>query len=402
MLKVALIREGKKPSDRRVPLTPKQAGELQEKYPDIKVIVQKSPFRCFLDTDYEEAGISVQDSVEDCDVLMGIKEVPRDELIPGKTYFFFSHTIKKQVYNRGLLQDILKKNIRLLDYEKLTDPQGKRLVAFGHWAGIVGAYNAIWTWGKRFNLFDLRRALSCFDLKDLKTEYKKVKIPAVKIVLTGSGRVAGGAMEVLNGMGIMKVSPDEILNKNFQEPVFAQLRSKDYHYRRAGGDFDPQEFYSSPALYDADFSKYTRVADILIASAYWHPEAPRLFSEEEAARKDFRIKVVADITCDISGSIPVSVKASSITDPLYDYNPQSGKVETPISGEDNITVMAIDNLPCELPRDASESFGRQLLEHVFPYLTGEDSLGILERATVTENGRLTPPFRYLQDFVDET
>lgn len=400
MLKIGLIREGKKPSDRRVPFTPLQAKEIQEKHPDIQVVVQKSPLRCFPDTDYEEAGISVQDSMEDCDILMGIKEVPPEQLIGGKTYFFFSHTIKKQDYNRTLLQEILRKNIRLIDYEKITEPEGKRLVAFGRWAGIVGAYNAILTWGKRYNLFDLRRAGSCFNLEDLKSEYRKVNLPPIKIILTGSGRVARGAMEVLDGMGIKKVSPEEILDKAFQEPVYAQLRSKDYHYRRKGGGFDAEEFYASPALYDADFSKFTRAADLLIASAYWHPEAPKLFSTEEAAKEDFRIKVVADITCDIGGSVPVSVKAGTINEPLYDFNPHTGKTETPLASEDNITVMAVDNLPCELPRDASESFGNQLLEHVIPYLTGEDSLGIIDRATITKDGKLTPSFRYLQKFVD--
>lgn len=400
MLKIGLIREGKKPTDRRVPLTPRQAKELQEKHPDIQVVVQKSPFRCFQDTDYEEAGITVQDSVEACDILMGIKEVPPEQLIAGKTYLFFSHTIKQQPYNRPLLQEILRKNIRLIDYEKITDPEGKRLVAFGRWAGIVGAYNAILTWGKRYNLFDLRRAGSCFNLEDLKSEYSKVNLPPIKIILTGSGRVARGAMEVLDGIGIKKVSPEEILDKTFQEAVYAQLRSRDYHYRRKGGGFDAEEFYSHPALYDADFSKFTRVADILIASAYWHPEAPKLFSTEEAAKEDFRIKVVADITCDIGGSVPVSVRAGTITDPLYDFNPRTGKTETPLASEDNITVMAVDNLPCELPRDASESFGSQLMEHVIPFLTGEDSLGIIERATITKGGQLTPGFRYLQDYVD--
>ena len=400
MVKLALIQEGKRPTDRRVALTPPQALELQEKFPQIQVIVQKSPVRCFPDTDYASAGITVQDHVDDCDIMMGIKEVPVDHLIPGKTYFFFSHTIKKQAYNQKLLQEILRKNIRLVDYEKLTDEQGNRLVAFGFWAGVVGAYNAIWTWGKRFNLFDLRRASNCFDLEDLKTEYRKIKLPAIKIILTGNGRVARGAMEVLNGMGIRKVSPEEFLQEQYTEAVYTQLRSKDYHYRRSGGDFNSDEFYANPWLYDADFSKYTRVADMLIAAAYWNPQAPRLFSKEEIRKEEFRIKVIADVTCDIGGSIPTSIKASSISDPLYDYNPQTESVEIPLSSEQNLTIMAIDNLPCELPRDASASFGRQLLEHVIPYIAGEDSRGIIRRATITENGHLTPDFQYLQDYAE--
>lgn len=400
MIKLALIREGKQPIDRRVALTPQQAKQVQQNFPDLKVVVQKSPVRCFPDKDYEEAGITVQDTVEDCDILLGIKEVPPDQLISHKTYLFFSHTIKEQASNRKLLQEILKKNIRLIDYEKLTDEQGNRLVAFGRWAGIVGAYNAIWTWGKRYNLFDLRRANSCFDLEELKGQYRKVNLPEIKIVLTGNGRAARGAMEVLDGMGIRKVSPEEILQENFPHAVYAQLRSKDYHYLRTGGEFNSADFFANPAKFDADFTKYTRVADILIAAAYWHPMAPRLFSREDVRKDDFRLKVIADITCDIGGSIPTSVKASSISEPLYDYNPLTEAAETPLSSEDNITVMAIDNLPCELPRDASESFGKQLLEHVIPYLSGNDTRGILQRATVTSNGQLKPNFRYLQNYVE--
>ena len=261
MLKLALIKEGKQPIDRRVALSPEQAREVQLKYNHVQVIAQKSPIRCFPDTEYIEAGIDVQESIKDCDILIGVKEVPIPELIAGKTYLFFSHTIKKQPYNRKLLQEILKKDIRLIDYERLTDEEGNRLIGFGRWAGIVGAYNGILAWGRRYNLFDLRRASACFDLKDLTQEYAKVKLPPIKIVITGSGRVARGAMEVLKGMNIRQVSPEEFLQEEFPEAVFTQLRSKDYHSRRSGGAYQQQEFYQSPQLYDADFTKYTKVND---------------------------------------------------------------------------------------------------------------------------------------------
>lgn len=398
MTRIALIKEGKRPIERRVALTPEQAQQLQHTFPEVRVVVQKSPIRCFPDSEYEDAGITVQDSVTDCDILLGIKEVPVEELIADKTYLFFSHTIKKQAYNRQLLQEILRKNIRLIDYEKLTNPEGRRLTAFGFWAGIVGAYNAIWTWGKRFNLFDLRRANSCFDLEDMKKEYRKVTLPPIKIVLTGSGRVAQGVTEVLDGMGIQKVSPKEFLSNNYLHPVYTQLRSKDYHYRRSDGGFETWEFHQNPQLYDADFKKYYRKAELLIAAAYWNPAAPVLFSKEEIRKEDFRIKVIADITCDIGGSIPSTLKAGSIPEPLYDYNPDTETVVAPLSDEKNITVMAIDNLPCELPRDASESFGRQLLDHVMPSLLGSDSQGIIERATITADGALMPAYQYLEAY----
>lgn len=399
MLKLALIKEGKRPIDRRVALSPAQAASLQQAYPHIQVVAQQSPVRCFPDREYAEAGIKVQPEVEDCQLLLGIKEVPVDQLIPGKTYLFFSHTIKKQAYNRALLQEILKKNIRLIDYERLTDKEGNRLVGFGRWAGIVGAYNGIWAWGRRFNLFDLRRALECFDLSDLRSEFAKVKLPPIKIAVTGSGRVGQGVLEVLTGMGIRQVSPEAYLTEVFTEAVFTQLRSKDYYKPRSGEPFQQEEFYARPALYETDFIKYTRVTDLLMAAAYWNPQAPALFSKEEMRNPDFRIKLVADITCDIDGSVPSTLKASTIIEPLYDYDPAKEAVATPLSDEKNITVMAIDNLPCELPRDASQSFGKQLMEKVLPSLLGEDSQEIIERATLTEGGSLRPAYQYLQDYV---
>ena len=401
MPRIGIIREGKRPIDRRSPLTPKQAAAFKNQYPQAQVAIQASPIRCFTDKEHSQAGLVVQEEMQNCDVLLGVKEVPIPELIADKTYLFFSHTVKKQPYNRKLLQEILKKNIRLIDYERITDEQGNRLVAFGKWAGIVGAYNGIWSWGRRYGTFDLRRAHACFDYEDLKSEFKKVKLPAVKIVLTGGGRVAKGAIEVLDGMGIRRVNPDELLHQQFDEAVYAQINSRHYHYRRQGGEFNQTEFYQQPELYDSSFAPFYRAADILIAAAYWHPAAPRLFSPREAASDDFRIKVIADITCDIEGSIPATKKPSNIIEPIYDYDPVSDSITTPLSSERNITVMAIDNLPCELPRDSSESFGKDLLEHVLPCFVEGDSKGILARATVTEGGRLTPTYAYLQDYVED-
>jgi saccharopine dehydrogenase (NAD+, L-lysine-forming) len=401
MLKLALIKEGKQPIDRRVALSPAQAAELQQKFFNVQVIAQKSPIRCFPDHEYTEAGIKVQPTVEDCDILIGVKEVPVQELIAGKIYLFFSHTIKKQSHNRRLLQEILKKNIRLVDYERLTDREGNRLIGFGRWAGIVGAYNGILAWGRRYNLFDLRRASACFDLQDLTQEYAKVKLPPIKIAVTGNGRVAKGAMEVLNGMNIRQVSPENFLSREFPEAVFVQVRSKDYHVRREGGSFQQEEFYQNPERYDAAFSSYTKVTDLLIAAAYWNPLSPVLFSKEEIRKENFRIKVIADVTCDIGGSVPCTLKASNILEPFYDYDPVKETEAIPLSDPKNITIMAIDNLPCELPRDASESFGKQMMEHIIPSLLGDDSRGIIERATIAENGSLKQAYQYLQDYVAE-
>jgi saccharopine dehydrogenase (NAD+, L-lysine forming) len=397
---IGLIREGKTPPDKRVPFTPMQAEEIMQRYPQVKIVVQKSEPRCFKDDEYANLDVEVTADVSACDILMGIKEVPIDQLVANKTYLFFSHTIKKQPYNRKLLQAVLEKKIRLIDYEALKDRQGNRLVAFGRYAGIVGAYNGLWTYGKRFNRFSIRRAFECFDVNDLKLELRKVELPAVKIILTGAGRVGRGSMETLDSAGIRKVSPQLFLSMTFDEPVYVQLSSADYHRRKEGGHFNREEFHKYPERYESFFHEYTKVADILMAGAYWNPKAPVLFTRDQMSSPDFRIKVIADITCDIDGSIPSTKKASSIVDPIYDYNPKTDSVDAPLNSEENITVMAIDNLPCELPRSASEEFGRDLIDRVLPMLIGEDKEEVIERATITMNGKLTPHFSYLQDYAD--
>lgn len=399
MTKIGLIKEGKIPIDKRVPLTPIQAKEVIDQF-GVELVVQSSDIRCFSDDDYRNLGIEVVDSVSDCDIILGVKEVPIDKLIENKTHFFFSHTIKKQEYNRPLLQAILKKNIRLIDWETLTNENGNRIIAFGRWAGIVGAYNGIWTYGKRYNLFQLRRAHECFDYEDLKSEYKKIKLPAIKMAVTGGGRVAKGAMEVLLAAGIRQVTPHDYLKKTFKEAVFTQLNTRDYHRRIDGGEFHRNEFYKNPELYQGDFLKYTKVTDLLIAAAFWDPSAPVLFKREDIIKDDFDIKVIADITCDIEGSIPSTKQPSTIDDPIYDYNPSDDQVEQAFLDEGNITVMAVDNLPCELPRDASESFGNELISNVLPHLLGDDEKGIIAKATITSSGRLEEKYKYLQNYVD--
>jgi len=398
-IKVGLIREGKVPPDKRVPFTPIQVEEIGQRFPNVRIYCQHSTVRCFQDSEYEEVGADILRDMKDCDILMGIKEVPVSELIEGKTYLFFSHTIKKQPYNRKLLQEILRKKIRLIDYEALKDKQDNRLVAFGRYAGIVGAYNGLWTYGQRFGGFKLRRAFECFDVNDLKLELRKVFLPPVRIILTGAGRVGRGAMETLDTAGIRKVSPADFLNRQFDEPVYVQLSSADYHTRKEGGHFNRDEFHHHPDRYNSHFTDFTRVADLLMAGAFWNPEAPVLFTREDMLSKDFKIKIIADITCDIEGSIPSTKRASSIADPIYDYDPQTDSVERALADDRFVTVMAVDNLPCELPRSASEEFGKDLIDRILKPLFIDDPEGIIERATITRDGALTENFEYLKDYV---
>lgn len=396
---IGLIREGKTPPDKRVAFTPLQCEEIQQRYPNVKILCQESETRCFKDQEYRDLDIEVTSEMTGCDILMGIKEVQIKDLIADKMYLFFSHTLKKQPYNRKLLQEILKKRISLIDYEALKDRHGNRLVAFGRYAGIVGAYNGLLTYGKRLDLFELRRAFECFDVNDLKRELRKVKLPAVKIILTGAGRVGKGAMETLDSAGIRKVSPQEFLRSEFDEPVYVQLSSADYHSRREGGHFNREEFHKYPERYESSFVDFARAGDMLISGHYWNPKAPVLFTSKQMQVPDFKIKVIADITCDINGSIPSTKKPSTIVDPFYDYDPKSDAVKPPFSDREFVTVMAVDNLPCELPRSASEEFGRDLMDKILPRLIVEDKEDVIERATVTRDGALTEGFVYLQDYV---
>ena len=399
-LKIGLLCEGKNPPDKRVPFTPMQVQEIQQRFPHTQVVVQQSADRCFQDEEFRKLNIEVLPNLSTCDVLMGIKEVPPANLIKNKTYLFFSHTIKKQPYNKKLLQEVLKKKIRLIDYETLTDMQGNRLVAFGRFAGMVGAYNGLWTYGKRYNAFQLRRAFECFDVNALKLELRKVKLPPVKIILTGAGRVAKGAMEALDTAGIRKVSPYDFTHNLFEESVYVQLGSVDYHLRKEGGLFNRDEFHHHPDRYYSSFQNFFPHADILLAGAFWNPKAPVLFTIKDMLSPLFKIKVIADITCDINGSVPSTKKATSISDPVYDYDPSSDSVKPPFSFDKYVTVMAIDNLPCELPRSASEEFGHDLIDRILRPLLMDDPEGIIERATIAKDGQLTNRFSYLQDYAE--
>lgn len=400
-MKIGIIREGKIPPDKRVPFTPKQLKDLSEVYGSkLTILIESSPFRCYSDDEYRNCGLQVVRDISQADILFGVKEVPIEQLIYGKTYFFFSHTIKKQLKNKPLLQAILNKNIRLIDYEVLKNRSGERVVAFGRWAGIVGAYNAFFTYGKKTGLYDLRRAIECHDLEDLKSELKKVTLPPVKIIVTGQGRVGIGVLEILQFLGLTQVTTQEFLHIYFDEPVFVILSSSDMNRRKADGGFQKEEFYAYPERYESHFLKFAEAGEILISAAYWNPGAPSLFELEDINSPDFSISVIADVSCDIGGAIPTTFRSTTIEEPIYDVDRKTGKELPPFSKQSSISVMAIDNLPCELPRESSFEFGKQLIEWVIPSLF-EKNASILEKATVARDGDLTLEYMYLSDFVTE-
>lgn len=398
-MKIGIIKERKNPPDKRVVLSPKKCKELLEKYPDLELKVERSDIRTYTDDEYVNEDISVVDNVADCDVLLGVKEVPIDALIPNKKYFFFSHTIKKQSYNRKLLNAILDKNIELFDHEVLTNQKEQRVVAFGRYAGIVGAYNGIRAYGLKHQMFELPKAEHLIDQADLIRSLNSIQLPPIKIVLTGKGRVSNGAKEMLVGMHIKEVSVDEFLSQDFEVPVFVQLNVLDYNKRKDNQQLGIQDFFDNPSVYESDFTRFAKVAELYIAGHFYGDGSPFIFTRKDAKSPDFKINTVADISCDIDGPVASTIKPSTIADPIYGYNPQT-ESEDDFKNEGTIAVMAVDNLPCELPRDASVGFGNQFSEHVIPAFFNGDETGILHRAQMTSNGKLTDRYAYLQDFVD--
>lgn len=399
MIKFGIVKERKTPPDHRVVFSPEGIKKAIVKFPDASFVVERSDVRGFTDAMYTDLGFEVADDVSGCEVLIGVKEVPISALIPNKKYFFFSHTIKKQSYNRDLLKAILNKNIELYDHETIVNKQGFRLIGFGRYAGIVGAYNGFRALGLKRSSFTLPKAETLEDQKALLSELSKIKTPTIKIVLTGKGRVGSGAKEILDGMNIQEVSVEEYLNTTYDHPVYTQIDVLDYNTREDGQVLDATDFYTNPEAYQSNFMRFAAVSDFYIAGHFFGDGAPFIYTRKDAKSKEFKIQVVADISCDIDGPVASTIRSSTITDPIYGYDPIA---ETEIDYKDPkaIAVMAVDNLPCELPRDASEGFGDMFIENVLPAFFNKDKDGVLERARMTKDGKLTDRFAYLQDYVD--
>lgn len=400
ILKIGILRETKNPPDRRVPLTPGQILQIRSLYPNTDFIVQPSPFRCYSDDEYKDAGIPLKEDMKDCDILLGIKEVDKETFISGKTYLFFAHVGKKQSSNREMFRRMAGKNITLIDYEYLTTDKGERVVAFGRWAGIVGAYNGLRALGIKRSLYSLKPANKSRDYNDLIQNLKDVSLPSgLKILVTGTGRVSGGIMEILEKCNITKVSPPEYLTSTFTMPVVCQIGPEYYVRHKEGKEFAFSHFIEHPGEYVSAFFPFAEATDLLMTGHYWDPGSPVFLTNQDMKKGGFRISVIADISCDINGPLPSTVRPSTISDPYYDFNPVLEREEPAFSRPDNITVMAVDNLPGELPRDASVDFGNQLITNILPEIIKGIKSPMMERATILMNGKLTPRFSYLSDYL---
>jgi saccharopine dehydrogenase (NAD+, L-lysine forming) len=398
-LQIGVLCETKATPDRRVAITPQAARTLLADYPEIGLTVQNCPNRSFRNEEYDEQGIALAEDISGADVLFGVKEVKLEMLIPEKTYFFFAHVGKKQPHNQRLLQEIIKRKITLIDYEYLTRFDGARVVAFGHWAGVVGAYNGLRAEGIKSHAFHLKPAHQYISLQAMYTDLQKIKLRPVKILLTGGGRVAVGAIQTLSVLKIKEVSPEEFLNNEFREPVFCRLDPWHYVKPKDNRFFELQHFIHFPEQYESTFRSFTEVADIYMSCHFWDPRSPVFISKMDMRKPDFKISVIADISCDVNGPIYSTRRASTIAEPFYDYNPFTSRIEKPFSKPENITVIAIDNLPGELPRDASEDFSQAILTYVIPRLLGSDD-GMLQRATIVDKGNLSLQFEYLREFAE--
>ena len=402
-IKIGILRETRNPPDRRVPLTPHQVIALEELYPFIEFFIQPSDFRCYSNDEYEYLDIPLKEDLRDCDILLGIKEVDRRTLIPEKTYMFFAHVGKKQPHNREMFRDMAERNISLIDYEYLTTDKGERVIAFGRWAGIVGAYNALIARGIKTNRFRLKPAYQCRDLDEMWAGLRLIELkPGLKILVTGKGRVAKGALETLDVCNIVRVEPDDFLNREFDVPVVSQIGPEHYTRPKSKEQFNFSHFTRHPCKYESTFLPFTKVTDILITGHYWDPRSPVFFSKDDMKKSEFRISIIADISCDINGPVPSTLRASTISDPFYGYNPFIEAEEPAFARPTNITVMSIDNLPGELPRDASHDFGNQLMRNALHYLFTNSENPMIERATILRNGKLTPGFKYLEDYLNST
>lgn len=396
---VGLIKEGKIPQDTRVALTPAQCNAIQNKYTNVKIIVEPSPTRCFADREYAAAGITLSHDMHHCDILLGIKEVRVPDLIENKTYLFFSHTKKKQAHNKSLLQAILQKKITLIDYECMEHDDGQRIIGFGFFAGIVGAHNGLMAYGLRTGAFTLPRVYSFKDYRRLISTYFGLRLPTIKIAVTGSGRVATGVLEIMNLLDVKEVEPDEYLSRSFSYPVYVHLKGNNLYYRKKGGAYNRLDFHENPTHYASKFEPYLAQTDILINGTYWEEGIPALFTWEQMLRPTFKLKTIADISNDKGGGIPCNLGDSTIAYPVYGVDPISRQVTDPYH-KDVIDVMAISNLPNELPRDASQYFGDQLLKYIIPDLLGGGS-AIINQATIANKGVITAPYTYMHDWVNE-
>ncbi|MEN9445375.1 MAG: hypothetical protein RIS47_2266 [Bacteroidota bacterium] len=399
-LYIGILRETKNPPERRTPLPPASAALLMRKYPFVHLVIQPSEIRAFSNQEYEAVGVLLQEDLQECDFLLGVREPAPNTLLANKSYFFFSHTAKKQEANKQLLRKCIEKKITLHDYEFLYDRDGRRIVSMGYWAGIVGCYNAFRAVGEKYGTFELKPASQCNSVSDLYAALASVYLPkSYKIVMTGGGKVSQAVIDVFQNIGIEKITPQHFLKYRGLEAVFTQLDPWHYSQQKSGEAFDLDHYFRCPSAFESKFAEYGNNADMLITAHYWPAGGPRLLEPADFASGEFSLQIIADISCDLNGPLPSTLRVSTIESPFYGFH-KTDAVEVAPFSENAVTVMAIDNLPAEMPRAASEDLGKSLVDVFFPIFLGSSSVRLIENSIICSNGVLSERFGYLQSWLD--
>ncbi len=428
---VGVRREEKSEWERRVPIIPKDARRLQDEY-DIEVWVQPSPIRVFSDDAYREEGITIEEDLSPCPVVFGVKEMPPGLFERGHTYVFFAHVIKGQPYNMPMLKRLLDQGCQLIDYETVTDEQGRRLIFFGHHAGLAGMIDTLWALGQRLNsegianpFADLRQTHEYDDLEEARAAVSALgrhiaqhglpgPITPLVCGFAGYGNVFGGANEIFELLPVEEIEPGQVADvaqhsdaRNVMYKVV--FREEDTVEPISPRDeFELQDYYDHPAKYRSRFKDYLPYLTLLVNCVYWEQKYPRLVTKEDLRElyvvKQPRLRVIGDISCDIEGAIEATVKSTDPGNPVYVYDPFEDRAVDGVSGRGPV-ILAVDILPSELPREASTYFSSVLMDHVpaivrANYSAPFDELDLppeIKRALIVHQGDLTPDYRYLEE-----
>lgn len=431
--KIGIRHEDKYVMERRVALPPKDAKKLIEK--GLQVYVEKSPKRIFTDEEYEKAGAFVTKSLADCPVIFGVKEIPVSIFEENKTYVFFSHVIKGQAYNMQMLTKMMEKECNLIDYEKIADDTGRRLIFFGRFAGLAGMINSLWSLGERLRVHGLDTPFTRIQqshrydsLKDAEKAVKEIgeiiraeglpkELSPLTIGFTGYGNVSKGAQHIADLLPTVEISPEELLEikkrNRYSDKLVYKIVFKEEDLsepKDPAQKFELHDYYNHPEKYKNQFEKYADQLTILMNCMYWDDRYPRLltkdFIEKIYKYGEMKLKVIGDVTCDPDGSIEFTHKGTEIEDPVFVYDPVKREPTMGFSG-DGILVMAVDILPSELPRESSESFGQALIGFVpaiakADYSKDFEKLDLppeIKRAMILHNGKLTPDYQYIEEYL---
>ncbi len=432
-MKIGIRKETQYPSEKRAVIAPKHIQEIINN--SIEVYVEPADQRVFSSEEYLNKGAKISEDLSMCDLILGVKEVPIPDLIPNKPYCFFSHTIKGQNYNMPMLQAILEKNITLFDYELVKNEKGVRIVFFGKFAGYAGIINSLWLLGRRFksegieNPFSkIKQAMEYDSLASAKDVIKQVgediaknglpdEITPVITGFSGYGNVSKGAQSLYDYLPHKVIHPAEledfIKKGEFSNKIVykVEFREVDMYEHPTINEFDFNHFVKFPNEYKSIFSKYLENLTMLVNGIYWEEKFPKHVTKDfmkklyETGSKQ-KLKVIGDITCDIEGSVELTVKSTKSSNPTFVYEPLTKEVIDGVEGNGPV-ILAVDKLPAELPREASRAFGDTLLPFLKDLVSADysknyDELEIpveFKKAIIAHKGVLTPDFKYLSKYL---